>query len=242
MMAILIIFICHWYLSLFVQTFFLHRYASHQMFKMKPLTEKVFFILTWLAQGSSFLHPAAYALMHRKHHKHSDTEKDPHSPSSFNNWIKFMYQTADEYSIFTKKVNNSQYKDKSLPRWKLIEKIGDTYTSRISFGIFYFLLYLYFAPNYWLLLLVPIHILMGPLHGFIVNWFGHKHGYRNFKHLYDNSKNTLFIDFLMLGELYQNNHHKFPTKSNFAFRWFEIDFGYFIIKVLYKLRIIILLR
>jgi len=241
-MAILIIFICHWYLSLFVQTFFLHRYASHQMFKMKPLTEKVFFILTWLAQGSSFLHPAAYALMHRKHHKHSDTEKDPHSPSSFNNWIKFMYQTADEYSIFTKKVNNSQYKDKSLPRWKLIEKIGDTYTSRISFGIFYFLLYLYFAPNYWLLLLVPIHILMGPLHGFIVNWFGHKRGYRNFKQLHDNSKNTLFIDFLMLGELYQNNHHKFPTKSNFAFRWFEIDFGYFIIKVLNKLRIIILLR
>ena len=242
MMAILIIFICHWYLSLFVQTFFLHRYASHQMFKMKPLTEKVFFILTWLAQGSSFLHPAAYALMHRKHHKHSDTEKDPHSPSSFNNWIKFMYQTADEYSIFTKEVNNSQYKDKSLPRWKLIEKIGDTYTSRIGFGIFYFLLYLYFAPNYWLLLLVPIHILMGPLHGFIVNWFGHKHGYRNFKKLYDNSKNTLFIDFLMLGELYQNNHHKFPTKSNFAFRWFEIDFGYFVIKLLDKLRIIRLLR
>ena len=241
-MAILIIFICHWYLSLFVQTFFLHRYASHQMFKMKPMTEKVFFIITWLAQGSSFLHPAAYALMHRKHHEHSDTEKDPHSPVSFNSWIKFMYQTADEYSTFIKKVNNRQYKDKSLPRWELIEKIGDTHTSRISFGVFYFLLYLYFAPTYWLLLLVPIHILMGPIHGFIVNWFGHKHGYRNFKKLYDNSKNTLFIDFLMLGELYQNNHHKFPTKSNFAFRWFEIDFGYFIIKVLNKLRIIILLR
>ncbi|MDB4125656.1 acyl-CoA desaturase [Candidatus Marinimicrobia bacterium] len=241
-MAILIIFICHWYISLFVQTFFLHRYASHQMFKMKPMTEKVFFIITWLAQGSSFLHPAAYALMHRKHHEHSDTEKDPHSPVSFKSWLKFMYQTADEYSTFIKKVNNRQYKDKSLPRWELIEKMGDTHTSRISFGVFYFLLYLYFAPTYWLLLLVPIHILMGPIHGFIVNWFGHKHGYRNFKKLHDNSKNTLFIDFLMLGELYQNNHHKFPTKSNFAFRWFEIDFGYFVIKLLDKLRIIRLLR
>ena len=241
-MVILIIFICHWYLSLFVQTFFLHRYASHQMFKMKPLTEKVFFILTWFAQGSSFLHPAAYALMHREHHKHSDTKNDPHSPVSFNNWVKFMYKTAYEYSRFTKKVNNHKYKDQSLPRWPLIEKVGDTYTSRISFAIFYFLLYLYFASNYWLLLLVPIHILMGPIHGFIVNWFGHKHGYRNFQQLYDNSKNTLFIDFLMLGELYQNNHHKFPAKSNFAFRWFEIDFGYFIIKLLSKLRIITLLK
>ena len=38
------------------------------------------------------------------------------------------------------------------------------------------------------------------------------------------------------------NHHKFPSKSNFAFRWFEIDFEYFIIKLLSKLRIITLLK
>ena len=30
---------------------------------------------------------------------------------------------------------------------------------------------------------------MGPIHGFIVNWFGHKTGYRNFNELKDNSKN-----------------------------------------------------
>ncbi|MAR15285.1 MAG: hypothetical protein CMG21_02385 [Candidatus Marinimicrobia bacterium] len=242
MITIIAIFITHWYLSLFLQTFFLHRYASHQMFKMNSVTEKIFFILTWFTQGSSFLHPAAYALMHRKHHKHSDTEKDPHSPTSFNSWIKFMYKTANEYNVFTQKVDKGDYKDKTLPRWELIEKIGDSYISRVSFGVFYFLLYLYFAPSYWLFLLIPIHILMGPIHGFIVNWFGHKHGYRNFKKLYDNSKNTLFIDFLMLGELYQNNHHRFPKKSNFAFRWFEFDFGFFIIKILDKLKVINLIR
>ena len=116
MITIIAIFITHWYLSLFLQTFFLHRYASHQMFKMNPVTEKIFFILTWFTQGSSFLHPAAYALMHRKHHKHSDTEKDPHSPISFNNWIKFMYKTANEYTVFTQKVDKGDYKDKTLPR------------------------------------------------------------------------------------------------------------------------------
>ncbi len=241
-MEILIIFILHWYLSLFVQTFFLHRYASHQMFKMHPVTEKIFFILTWLAQGSSFLHPAAYALMHRKHHEHSDTEKDPHSPRSFNNWISFMNKTRIEYASYTKIVNDETYKDKSLPRWRFIEKIGDTYTSRVMFGIIYFIIYLIFAPSYWMLLLVPIHILMGPLHGFIVNWFGHKHGYRNFDTLHDNSKNTLFIDFLMLGELYQNNHHRFPTKNNFSFKWYEIDFGYLIVRAFSKLGIITIIK
>ena len=241
-MEILIIFILHWYLSLFVQTFFLHRYASHQMFKMNPVTEKIFFILTWLAQGSSFLHPAAYALMHRKHHEHSDTKKDPHSPKSFNNWISFMNKTRIEYASYTKIVNDEMYKDKSLPRWRFIEKIGDTYTSRVMFGIIYFSLYLIFAPSYWMFLLVPVHILMGPLHGFIVNWFGHKHGYRNFDKLHDNSKNTLFIDFLMLGELYQNNHHRFPTKNNFSFKWYEIDFGYLIVRAFSKLGIITIIK
>ena len=72
---------------------------------------------------------------------------------------------------------------------------------------------------------------MGPIHGFIVNWFGHKHGYRNFDSD-DNSKNTLAIDFLMSGELYQNNHHRFPKKANFAFKFFEFDFGYWILYLL----------
>ena len=153
-----------------------------------------------------------------------------------------MYKTRDEYAFFIDKVNDGDYKDKSLPRWPLIEKVGDSYISRIGFVLLYLGLYLIFAPTYWLLFLIPIHILMGPIHGFIVNWFGHKHGYRNFKKLHDNSKNTLFIDFLMMGELYQNNHHKFPTKTNFAFRWFEFDIGFFIIKILDKLKIVNILR
>ena len=74
-MILFIIFISHWYLSLFVQTIFLHRYASHQMFTMSKSWEKVFFFLTFLTQGSSFLNPRAYAILHRLHHKHSDTEK-----------------------------------------------------------------------------------------------------------------------------------------------------------------------
>ena len=68
MMTIFFALILHWYLSLFFQTIFLHRYASHNMFKMTPFVEKVFYFLTFLFQGSSFLHPAAYGVMHKRHH------------------------------------------------------------------------------------------------------------------------------------------------------------------------------
>ena len=56
---------------------------------------------------------------------------------------------------------------------------------------------------------------MGPVHGAIVNWAGHKIGYRNYDSD-DNSKNTLVFDVLTMGELFQNNHHKWGQAPNFA--------------------------
>ena len=45
-MAILIFFVAHYYLSLFTQTFYLHRYAAHKMFTMNKFWEKFFFLFT----------------------------------------------------------------------------------------------------------------------------------------------------------------------------------------------------
>ena len=56
--------------------------------------------------------------------------------------------------------------------------------------------------------------------------------------LKDESKNTIPFDFLTLGELFQNNHHRFPSRINFAVRKFEIDPVYYIIRLFNKLTII----
>jgi stearoyl-CoA desaturase (delta-9 desaturase) len=71
---------------------------------------------------------------------------------------------------------------------------------------------------------------MGPVHGAIVNWAGHKYGYRNFE-TGDASKNTFWFDFLTVGELFQNNHHKHSNRPNFAARAFEIDPTYQVMRV-----------
>ena len=78
---------------------------------------------------------------------------------------------------------------------------------------------------------------MGPIHGAIVNWCGHRYGYRNFA-TNDDSRNMLVIDFLTAGELFQNNHHKLGKNPNFAVRWFEIDPAFQVMRVLGKLGII----
>ena len=82
---------------------------------------------------------------------------------------------------------------------------------------------------------------MAPIHGVIINWFGHIYGYVNFK-MKNTSKNLFPFDFLMMGEGYHNNHHKHANKANFGVKWHEIDMTYVIIKILNLFGIIKLKR
>jgi stearoyl-CoA desaturase (delta-9 desaturase) len=194
-----------------------------------------------MAQGTSFLNARAYAYMHRAHHAFSDTENDPHSPHYYKNVVTMMIQTAKIYYGYVKKEFPITKETKGyVPEWKSLEELGDTWGFRIGWIVFYSAIYLYFLPpDYWwvALIAVPMHSLMGPMHGAIVNWCGHKYGYSNFDNK-DYSKNTLLMDFLMMGELYQNNHHTYPRRLNFAVKWWEFDPTYWITKVLKKLHII----
>ncbi|MCU0353724.1 MAG: acyl-CoA desaturase [Cytophagales bacterium] len=241
-MIILAFFFAHWYISLFCQTFFLHRYAAHKMFTMSKFWEKFFYILTYVTQGSSFLSPRAYAILHRMHHAYSDTEKDPHSPHHNENVFTMMWETKNIYNdyLLHRKTPDPQF-DRNYPYWERLEIIGDSWYSRIGWGVFYSLIYIaayvWLDMPWYLFFLLPIHYLMGPVHGAIVNWSGHKYGYANFDNR-DQSKNSLILDVLMMGELFQNNHHKLPNRLNFATRWFEFDPTYPIIKLLSWLKII----
>ncbi len=231
-MIILLFFLAHWYLSLFAQTFFLHRYAAHKMFTMSPFMEKVFYWLTFIFQGSSFLSPYAYGVMHRLHHAHADTEEDPHSPSFSHNLFHMMWKTKNYYSSILKREDHIEAKfKKNVPHWAFMEKLADSWYSRIGWGALYVLFYLQFATHWWMFLLLPVHFLMGPVHGVIINWYAHKYGYRNFE-VNDTARNLLPLDILMMGESYHNNHHKFGGRANFGIRWHELDPTYPIIRLL----------
>lgn len=228
-MIILIFFIAHWYLSLFMQTFFLHRYAAHQMFTMSKGWEKFFYVLTWLFQGSSYLSPYAYGVMHRLHHTYADTEKDPHSPKYSSGLFDMMWKTKNIYNdILHDRIELDPKYKKNVPYWGFVEKIGDNWMSRVLWGTAYTLFYIQFATHWWMFLLLPIHFLMGPVHGAIINWFAHKYGYVNFE-VNDTAKNFLPFDFLMFGESYHNNHHKLGGRANFGVKWHEFDPAYPII-------------
>ena len=237
-MIIVGFFLLHWYLSLFCQSFFLHRYSAHKMFTMNKFWERFFYIFTWVCQGSSYLSPRAYGILHRMHHAFSDTEKDPHSPHHADNLFVMMWKTKNIYNEYFKyKITPEERFAAGIPEWRAFDLFADSYFSRLGWGTAYVLFYIAFAPHWLFFLLLPIHFLMGPVHGAIVNWSGHMYGYSNFDNN-DRSKNSLILDFLMLGELFQNNHHKLPKRPNFAVKWFEFDPTYPVVKMLHYARII----
>ncbi|MGZ3419969.1 MAG: acyl-CoA desaturase [Polyangiales bacterium] len=238
MKAIAILFVAHWVLSVFFQTFFQHRYAAHRMFTMSKGWERFFYISAYVFMGPSFLVPRAYAVLHRMHHAYSDTPKDPHSPNNHKGLFDMMWHTRKTYHDLAHEIVQPEAKfDGGYPQWKAVDRLSQSWFMRIAYGALFVGFYLHFATAWWQLLLIPAHWLMGPIHGAIVNWCGHRYGYKNFDNG-DDSRNTIPFDFITMGELFQNNHHKFGMSPNFAARAWELDPTYQIMRLFHFLGII----
>ena len=237
-MAIFIFFVAHWYLSLFAQSFFMHRYAAHGAFTMSKGWEKFFYWFSFIAQGSTYMSPRTYGILHRLHHAYTDTEDDPHTPMHAKNAFALMEKTRRSYAdIFNGRVKVDPKFTKNLPDWKAFDDAAHPWYNRFLWVVVYVSFYAVFATAWWQFLLVPVHIAMGPIHGGIINWSAHKYGTVNFK-MDNTSTNLFYIDVLMLGEAYHNNHHKFPSSINFGVKRNEIDPIYFTILLFNKLGII----
>ncbi|MEN9022390.1 MAG: acyl-CoA desaturase, partial [Verrucomicrobiales bacterium] len=70
------------------------------------------------------------------------------------------------------------------------------------------------------------------LHGTLfINSLAHVFGRRRFK-TDDDSRNSLALSLMTLGEGWHNNHHRYAHAARQGFYWWEIDISYYILKLL----------
>ena len=236
-LAAMIIFLFGYLVNIFYITVLYHRGLTHNAVILSPMAK---FLVQHTGNWVTGIDPKSWACMHRFHHIHSDTIKDPHSPvhqGVFGVWLgqhksyeKILRNLIRKEAATIAIVEDIDFDVSYLNRKKLwfvphiihffIGILLSFVTSSYLIGIAYFL-----------------GIASHPIQGWLVNSFAHKFGYRNFPSK-DNSQNNTFVSLLVFGEGLQNNHHYFPERAKFSIKWFEIDLGYLLCLLASKFKII----
>lgn len=211
-----------------------HRLVAHRAFATHSWVRAI-----WTAFGAMALEgsPLQWSAVHRKHHRFSDDETDPHTPHKHDHgfWKGFFFSHLGW--MFR------QHTDKK----DVIRYCPDLLQDRVT--MFFHRTYLF-----WILASVAIPMgigwliqpsWMGVLYGLLfgagarifwthhitwsINSVCHIFGSRPYESR-DKSTNNFLFGVLALGEGWHNNHHAFPNSARHGLKWWQFDLSWIVIK------------
>jgi len=220
-------------LRMFALTGFYHRYFSHRAFRTSRAVQLVFAVI-----GASCVQrgPLWWAAHHRQHHRHADTELDPHSPtvhgflwshmgwfltpSAFRtdmsrvpDWQKYpelrwldRFDTVVPVALAVTLFGLGSLLHATVPSW------GTTGAQMLVWGFFVSTVVLFHATV-------------------TINSLAHRFGRRRFA-TRDDSRNNLWLALITFGEGWHNNHHFYPGAARQGFRWWEVDLTWYGLRLL----------
>ncbi|HKV40239.1 MAG TPA: acyl-CoA desaturase [Blastocatellia bacterium] len=207
-----------------------HRYFAHRTYN----TSRVFqFLLALLGTTAVQKGPLWWAAHHRRHHRYTDQEGDIHSPRQNGFWwshIGWILSTRYEATDLDAIKDFARYPElRWLNNYHVVPAIG--------------LAVLCFLAGGWQGLVWGFFVSTTVLyHGtFSINSLSHMFGSRRYA-TGDDSRNNLLLALITGGEGWHNNHHHYMASVKQGFFWWEIDFSYYILKVLSWPRIVWNLR
>ncbi len=212
-----------------------HRYFAHKSYKTSRFFQ---FIIAFMAQTSAQKGALWWAAHHRHHHRHSDTPKDPHSMKLYGFWYSHVgwiigpdyketdFKTIGDFAKYPELVwLNKHYLVPPTLLAITVTALG-AYVNGGSVLLFF--------TSYGLSTLFIGFFLSTVLtyHGtFTINSIMHKFGKQRYESG-DESKNSLWLALLTLGEGWHNNHHYYEVAARQGFFWWEIDITYYGLKML----------
>ncbi len=212
-------------LTIISVTIYLHRCQAHRALDLHPIASHFFRFWLWLTTG---METKKWTAIHRKHHAKVETEEDPHSPQVKGIW-KVVLEGAELYRKEARNKETMERYGQGTPEdW--IER--HVYEKHSAMGITLMLiidivLFGTMGLTIWALQMVTIPFFAAG----VVNGLGHYVGYRNFE-CPDASRNLIPIALFLGGEELHNNHHTYGTSAKFSVKWWEVDLGWFLIRMM----------
>lgn len=203
-------------------TVYLHRGIAHRAIVFSKPAHAAFKVLIWLTTG---IKVREWVAVHRKHHAHTDTPLDPHSPA-VSGWRVVQRKNLAMYRRAAHDETNIRKYAKDLPPTRWDRLLFDR--SHLGLAIGTALLCLAFGWQVGLLAAF-IHVNYYLAASAAVNAIGHHFGRRP----YENSATNLqWLALITAGEGLHNNHHAAPTMAKLSHRWYEVDPGWIVVKPL----------
>jgi stearoyl-CoA desaturase (delta-9 desaturase) len=219
-------------LRMFAITGFYHRYFSHKTFKTHAWVETVF---AFIGASSAQRGALWWAAHHRKHHRHSDTEHDLHSPRH-GFWQSHMVWFLDHKAFATDYAVIQDFAKRKTLRWlNRFDIVAPFSLAVLLYGIGAVLQHV--APQLgtsgpqllvWGFVLSTVllfHVTVS------INSIAHVWGRRRYA-TNDDSRNNALLALLTFGEGWHNNHHHYPNSVRQGFFWWEIDMTYWALRLM----------
>lgn len=206
-------------------TIFLHRSQAHRALDLHPIASHFFRFWLWMTSG---VVTKEWAAIHRKHHAKVETDEDPHSPQT-RGLKKVFFEGAELYRAEAKNQETlDRYGEGTPDDW--MERYVYTPHSRagvVSMLIINFILFGFAGVALWAgqMMFMPLFA------AGVINGIGHYVGYRNFEPN-DTSRNVTPFGIFLGGEELHNNHHAYASSAKFSAKWWEVDMGWNVIRLM----------
>jgi len=189
-----------------------HRYFSHKSFKANVWYEYYVLLLGTLTGGGPLL---GWVGVHRLHHKHSDTEKDPHSP-------KYLGIFRVMFSHFKVERIERKYVKDLLSNKRVMWFFRNHYRIRVMTAILSILVA--FLISWQLAVVIFVSPMLYSYLGFgMINAFAHGA---------NGPRNSHLINVLAGGDGFHKNHHDNPRDWQIGKKWYEFDPGALFIQLI----------
>ena len=202
-----------------------HRYFSHRGFKTGRFFQ---FALAYLGSCTAQRGVLWWSGHHIEHHRHSDTDRDIHSPKKSWLWAHLGWLLDPSYAATPAR----QLRAFSMfPELIWLDRNWLVPPVSMAFILFCLGGWTWLYWGFFVSTFLTWHCT------FSINSLAHIWGRRRYS-TKDTSRNNFWLALLTLGEGWHNNHHHYPSTANNGFFWWEVDMTYVILRLLEKVGVV----